>query len=214
MALSHGGALLSNAALLVGSPAALASSALEASLRASAVRFPLLVPVGALWGAEDLQRMALADTLRRLHVTMTFHPRALKPAPNSDVAHRLHEYLRRTDDAAPPAEPCVLYDGPVRAVCAQAPNNVNTMACAALAASTLGFDGVRGTLQCSTSTHAHVIAVDVEGPNGFRVHSERHNPANAGAVTGQQTLYSFLASLLRAAQSIASGSRRSGLHFT
>lgn len=37
----------------------------------------------------------------------------------------------------------VVYDGPVRALCPLAPNNVNTMACAAIAGHTLGFDGVR-----------------------------------------------------------------------
>ena len=43
---------------------------------------------------------------------------------------------------------CVLYEGPVRALCPLAPNNVNTMACAAIAANTpeLGFDGVVGRL--------------------------------------------------------------------
>ena len=36
--------------------------------------------------------------------------------------------------------------GPVRGLCPLAPNNVNTMAAAALAAPNLGFDGVRGCL--------------------------------------------------------------------
>ena len=36
--------------------------------------------------------------------------------------------------------------GPVRGLCPLAPNNVNTMAAAALAAQNLGFDGVRGCL--------------------------------------------------------------------
>ena len=36
--------------------------------------------------------------------------------------------------------------GPVRELCPLAPNNVNTMAAAAIAATSLGFDGVYGRL--------------------------------------------------------------------
>ena len=36
--------------------------------------------------------------------------------------------------------------GPVRELCGLAPNNVNTMAAAALAAHTLGFDKTRGSI--------------------------------------------------------------------
>ena len=42
--------------------------------------------------------------------------------------------------------PLTLYEGPVRGLCPLAPNNVNTMACAAIAAHNLGFDGVVGCL--------------------------------------------------------------------
>lgn len=38
------------------------------------------------------------------------------------------------------------YKGPVRELCALAPNNVNTMASAAIAAHNLGFDHVQGCL--------------------------------------------------------------------
>ena len=40
----------------------------------------------------------------------------------------------------------VLYEGPVRPLCSIAPNNVNTMAAAAIAASNLGLDNVIGRL--------------------------------------------------------------------
>ena len=39
-----------------------------------------------------------------------------------------------------------LHLGPVRDLCPLAPNNVNTMAVAAIAAHNLGFDGVQGCL--------------------------------------------------------------------
>ena len=45
------------------------------------------------------------------------------------------------DQAAPTGE-TVLYDGSVRGLCPLAPNNVNTMAAAAIAGHTIGFDGV------------------------------------------------------------------------
>ena len=43
-------------------------------------------------------------------------------------------------------EPVTLYEGPVRDLCPQAPNNVNTMAAAAIAATNLGLDVVVGRL--------------------------------------------------------------------
>ena len=43
-------------------------------------------------------------------------------------------------------EPLTLYDGPVRDLCPLAPNNVNTMAAAAIAGHNLGFDKVVGRL--------------------------------------------------------------------
>ena len=43
-------------------------------------------------------------------------------------------------------EPVTLYEGPVRKLCPQAPNNVNTMAAASIAATSLGLDNVVGRL--------------------------------------------------------------------
>lgn len=56
------------------------------------------------------------------------------------------------------------------------------------------------------SLDRHVIEVDVGGPNGFRVLTERSNPAARGAVTGQATYGAFLSSLL------AAGTQGSGVH--
>ncbi len=44
------------------------------------------------------------------------------------------------------SESTVLFEGPVRQLCPLAPNNVNTMAAAAIAARSLGFDNVVGKL--------------------------------------------------------------------
>lgn len=45
-------------------------------------------------------------------------------------------------------EAVTLYEGPVRQLCPLAPNNVNTMAVASMAAGNLGFDKVTLQLCC------------------------------------------------------------------
>lgn len=53
----------------------------------------------------------------------------------------------------------VVFDGSVRELAPLAPNNVNTMACAALAGFTLGFDRTRGRLVVDKALTAHVIGM-------------------------------------------------------
>ncbi len=100
----------------------------------------------------------------------------------------------------------MVFEGSVRELCPLAPNNVNTMACAALAAHNLGFDKVKARLVADTRLAAHVIEIDIVGPKSavsdseedtFRVHTVRYNPAKPGAVTGNATYASFLSSLMR-----------------
>ncbi len=103
--------------------------------------------------------------------------------------------------------------GSVRELCPLAPNNVNTMASAALAANTLGFDRVQARLVAKKGLTAHVVTIELEGIKGegeedvFRVATTRYNPAKMGAVTGNLTYSSFLSSLLNA------GGRGNGVHF-
>lgn len=140
-------------------------------------------------------QMARGGALRALSVTMRKHPSSLKVLPPLDALCR-----------SCATEPVVLYDGPVRGLCPLAPNNVNTMACAAIAAETLGFDGVRARLVADPTLHAHDIDIEIVGPSStdaghadaFTVTVHRHNPAAAGAVTGSATYASFLYSLLDA----------------
>ena len=56
---------------------------------------------------------------------------------------------------------------------------------------------------------AHIVEVDAVGTGDppFTVRTVRDNPARPGAVTGDATYNSFLASLLR------SGGRGPGIHF-
>merc|ERR1711884_19567 len=179
-----GAKFLEVADFMIGSPAALAEPNLEKMLRSAATKHALYVPTGALWGGEDIRRMAERGTLTGLEVTMRFPPSSLKL--KGDLA------LKNAKVRDVPLE---LYRGPVRQLCPLAPNNVNTMAAASVAAQNLGFDGT----------------VTVEGPvgpagNKFSVNTVRRNPANPGAVTGSATYASFLSSLLRA------GGRGPGVH--
>ncbi|XP_054848280.1 aspartate dehydrogenase domain-containing protein isoform X2 [Eublepharis macularius] len=91
----------------------------------------------------------------------------------------------------------VLYDGPVRRLCPLAPNNVNTMAAACMAAPSLGFDGVKGCLIADPDLpDYHVVETEATGPGGFSVRTRRKNPAACGAVTGAATFTAFWSSLL------------------
>ena len=156
----------------------------------------MYVPSGALWGAEDIRKMANRGVLESLRVTMIKHPSAFK------LTGELKQKLETSDLS----KPTTLYEGPVRALCPLAPQNVNTMAAACLAGHTLGFDGTIGCLTADPSFDKHRVVIEVGGSGGFKVTTTRDNPAKAGAVTGQATYASFLGSILQA------GGRGPGLH--
>jgi len=188
-----------------GSPTVFAETTVEEQFRAiinKRTTNGIYLPVGALWGAEDIKRMASRGTLCGLKITMKFHPHSLKLT--GDLSKRLEELKGVQGEH-------ILYSGPVRGLCGSAPNNTNTMACAALAGFTLGFDKTQGCLICDESLTAHIIDIEVEGPTReagtFRVHSTRFNPAATGAVTGSATFVTFLQSMMDAHGKLA------GFHF-
>nr|ACO10686.1 L-aspartate dehydrogenase [Caligus rogercresseyi] len=192
--LKYGELFLSKADTLLGSPTALANPKLEAKLKACAnEKHGLYVPSGAFWGGEDIRKMADLNSLTGLTVVMTKHPSCLK------LKGYLDELNKKVLNEA-----VVLYDGPIRELCSLAPNNVNTMAAAAVAAHNLGFDQVRGRLISDPrSLDWHEIRVSVTGPSQkdgrtFTVETVRSNPANPGVVTGSATYSSFLSSLKKA----------------
>ncbi|XP_072917923.1 aspartate dehydrogenase domain-containing protein isoform X3 [Hemitrygon akajei] len=127
-----------------------------------------------------------------LKVTMIKHP----------ASFRLVGHLEELKEKGR-GERTVLYQGPVRDLCPLAPNNVNTMAAAAMAAHNLGFDQVQGCLVADPSlTDWHVVDIELRGPvdeatgHQFTVKSTRRNPSSPGAVTGAVTYASFWSSLL------------------
>lgn len=197
----YGPHFLQIADYLVGSPTALASQETEDALRKAATSHGLYIPAGAFWGGEDILKMADRGTLKALKVTMKKHPSCFK----------LEGTLKAKNDSIHGTEAVVLYDGPVRELCPLAPNNVNTMAAAAMAAHNLGFNGVQGCLISDPKlTDWHVVEVDVTGPEvagkDFNVKTVRNNPAAPGAVTGTATYASFLSSMVRA------GGKGPGVH--
>ncbi|CAJ0578576.1 unnamed protein product, partial [Mesorhabditis spiculigera] len=182
--------ILAHADLFIGSPTCLADDGLMATTKKLLAENPgrrVFVPAGAFWGGNDIQKMAETGLLQALTVTMTKHPNSFK----------LREPLAaKNEEAKEGDQPVVLYEGPVRDLCPIAPNNVNTMAGASVAAFNLGFDGVKAKLVSDPKLHDwHIVEVLAEGPDGFQVHSIRKNPAKPGAVTGQLTYFSFLSSI-------------------
>jgi len=196
-----GAALLRFANLFLGSPTALADAALEGALREAAAAHSLFVPSGALWGAGDIAKMGAAGTLSSLRITMKKHPSSLL-LEGGQPKERLEAAV-----AAGVQGETVLYDGPVRELARVAPNNVNTMAAAAIAGANLGFDGVQACLISDPSLQAHIVVVEAEGRPGadgqrFSCRTERVNPAAPGAVTGSATYASFFSSLKLAAKAL------------
>nr|CDJ86014.1 Aspartate homoserine dehydrogenase and Aspartate dehydrogenase domain containing protein [Haemonchus contortus] len=132
--------ILANCDLFIGSPTCLADAELYRTIQlmAAAKYRRVLVPAGAFWGGNDIQKMADQQILKALTITMTKHPSSFK----------LESPLKELNEAAKmeTEKATVLYEGPVRGLCPLAPNNVNTMAGGAIAAHNLGFDGVTARL--------------------------------------------------------------------
>lgn len=202
---NYGAQFLSKADLFVGSPTAFADLDTEKSLRdiSSTVPFGVYIPAGAMWGAEDVAKMATSGSLKGLKVTMKKHPESLKVLPPLD--EKIKASVSGVEN--------IIFEGSVRDLAPLAPNNVNTMACAALAASNLGFDQTKACLVADDRLDSHIILIEVIGPyneetkESFHVITERKNPSPPGSVTGQQTFVSFLSSLKR------SYGRGKGFHF-
>jgi len=188
-----GAEFLKHSDFMIGSPSALADKDLEKSLISASEKFGVFIPSGALWGGSDIREMSDRNALKELRITMTFHPNSLK----------LDGDLKTLNDSITD-KPIVLYKGPVRQVCSLAPNNVNTMAAAALAGYSLGFDGTIGCLISDpNSKDYHKIEIELIGPKGsndcsLKVNTTRLSPSSGSHVSSSATFGSFLSSLLNA----------------
>ncbi len=166
----------------------------------------LYLTTGALWAANDIKKMSDQGVLSSLCITMKKHPKSLKLQGNS---------LKRLKASKDQKGEIIVYDGPLRQLCFEAPNNVNTMATAGIAAlSSTGFDHTRVRLIADTSLHSTIITVDALGTpttsSGDALHiiSNRVNPSIPGAVTGLGTFMTFFTSMLSAAE----GKLGDGIH--
>uniref|UniRef100_A0A8C6UJS3 Aspartate dehydrogenase domain-containing protein n=1 Tax=Neogobius melanostomus TaxID=47308 RepID=A0A8C6UJS3_9GOBI len=165
---------LSKSHFMVGSPSALSDTELNHTLRQAAQRH-----------GRTLYVLSDSGALKALFIRMSKHPSCFRLTRDVLSDWSAGEGRR------------VLFRGSVAELCPLAPNNVNTMAAAAVAAGALGFSGVQGEIVSDTElSDYHVVEVEVTGPDGFSVRTVRRNPANLGAVTGSATYKSFWNSLL------------------
>ncbi|CAD5219819.1 unnamed protein product [Bursaphelenchus xylophilus] len=188
---NYGGLILRHADFFIGSPTALADKTLFDTLQGLLKVHPdraVFVPSGAFWGSNDVKKMADLGTLKELQITMIKHPDSFK------VLGKLNELNNHAKESN---SPMVLYEGPVRLLCPLAPNNVNTMAGAAIAAHNLGFDRTMAKLIADPALRDwHIVEYELKGENGFCTKLRRENPAKRGAVTGDFTYFSFLSSVI------------------
>lgn len=125
----------------IGTPTSLADQEFYDKLtnKIAESKFRVLVARGALWGANDIQLMAQRNQLQSVKITMSFHPRSLR-LTDSYLA-QLNDELGESENGA---KARILFEGPARELCPIAPNNVNTIATAALIG--VGFDQTIGCL--------------------------------------------------------------------
>ncbi|KAI6187578.1 Methyltransferase [Aphelenchoides besseyi] len=183
--------ILKHADLFIGSPTALADKQLYDSIQTvlrEHSRRAVFIPAGAFWGSNDVKKMADLGTLRAMTITMIKHPSSFK------VRGALVDLC---EQALKENQPIVIFEGPVRLLCPLAPNNVNTMAGAAIAAHNLGFDHTFAKLIADpTLKEWHIVEYELKGENGFCIKLRRENPAKPGAVTGDSTYFAFLSSVI------------------
>jgi aspartate dehydrogenase len=98
-------------------------------------------------------------------------------------------------DTASIAERTVLHDGPVRAIAARFPRNVNAMVTCALA--TVGLDATRAVLVADPALEAAVLAVDAVGRDGSELRIARRQPI--AGVSGSEMAAAAWGSLVLAA---------------
>ncbi|PIO62344.1 homoserine dehydrogenase, NAD binding domain protein, partial [Teladorsagia circumcincta] len=91
--------ILANCDLFIGSPTCLADADLLGTIRlmAAAKYRRVLVPAGAFWGGNDIQKMADQGILKALTITMTKHPSSFKL--ESPLKELNETAIQRTEEA-------------------------------------------------------------------------------------------------------------------
>ena len=179
---------------LIGSPTVFGyphTDHLMKSLKKSAAGRAVCIAKGALVGLEDIRQAAATGRVQILSITMEKDPESIHF--EGPLENPLSTIKTRT----------VLYQGSLGPLCSYAPNNVNTMAVAALAAG-LSFQDVQTKLIATPDLDHHLLQFELLGPEDphgkrFRLYLEKENPAAKGAVTGQATYDSFWNSVQKAA---------------
>ena len=140
----------------------------------------------------------------------------MKKQPDSLFPIEGTESYKLNEQAKELSEEVVLWDGPVRDLCAIFPRNVNTIATAAICArNSLGMSKTQGVLVADSRLEEMIIEVKAMGPPtadgkpGLRLTVLRENPSVRGEVTGPATFASFYSSLLRI---VTSSPRGNGVH--
>ncbi|WP_372368834.1 aspartate dehydrogenase domain-containing protein [Candidatus Uabimicrobium sp. HlEnr_7] len=192
---------LQHADYMPGSPTAFADKDLENSVRSfvdNENSHAMYVPRGAMWYLDCILQLVENKKLHRMNIAMKKHPMSI------------HYYGPLETPLAEINEETTIYSGSVRKVCTYAPNNVNTMAVAALA-SGLNMDDVTAQLIVNPALESHIIEIELygvgEGQQCYVEKAQRFNPAKKGAVTGSATYLSFLNSMKRAY------GHKNGMHF-
>jgi aspartate dehydrogenase len=201
---THGERLLRHSSVYVGSPTAFADRDVSEKLKALvAPGHALYFPSGALWGANDVLKMGNMRTLAAVSITMRKPPHSFRlEEPLQSALQSYIDLLDNPETHKTAPSSFTLYDGPVRGICPLAPNNVNTMACLAVASGEeVGFDHCRGILIADATVAAHVIDITIRGKpiagrdDVFEVSTRRYNPCDPNQVTATATYPSFLSSL-------------------
>lgn len=181
--------ILSHTNLFVSSPSAFA----DADFRQKVIKTLAVakrrcyIPLGASVGIWDVIRLDQNGRLKNLKVEMRKHPSSFK-INDLQIRERLEKAM-----SSPTAVPIARSN--IAEINKIAPQNTNTMAIYALAASGLGFSNCQGRLVADQSLAAHIVQCDLETSDGLKISLQRDNPAGRGAVTGSATFSSFLNSL-------------------